>query len=184
MRQALKSGQFWDVEPYLKDYPNLSKIDEKTIARHLYVPEFPDADLIWRTSGEQRLSNFMLYQAAYAELVEQLLRVAVIVKVDIVEGMAVARQEFLHPESAGAVRGPEHDDVADVARDQLEAPQDERAHQDLPERAVGLHEGEVAPEIPSRHVPPVTYADLPEPKPLATHGNARVIGLSQEIGNL
>ncbi|UYO97557.1 extracellular solute-binding protein [Microbacterium sp. M28] len=32
VRQALKSGQFWDVEPYLKDYPNLSKIDEKTIA--------------------------------------------------------------------------------------------------------------------------------------------------------
>ncbi|MFB7249985.1 extracellular solute-binding protein [Microbacterium sp. NPDC056234] len=32
VRQALKSGQFWDVEPYLKDYENLSKIDEKTIA--------------------------------------------------------------------------------------------------------------------------------------------------------
>ena len=32
VRQALKSGQFWDVEPYLKDYPNLSKIDDKTLA--------------------------------------------------------------------------------------------------------------------------------------------------------
>lgn len=32
VRQALKSGQFWDVEPYLADYPNLSQIDEKTIA--------------------------------------------------------------------------------------------------------------------------------------------------------
>ena len=45
------------------------KVDEKTFARHLYVPEQSDADLVWRTSGEQRLSNFMLWQAAYAELV-------------------------------------------------------------------------------------------------------------------
>ena len=45
------------------------KVDEKTFARHLYVPEVGDADMIWRTSGEQRLSNFMLWQAAYAELV-------------------------------------------------------------------------------------------------------------------
>jgi undecaprenyl diphosphate synthase len=33
------------------------------------VPEVSDADMIWRTSGEQRLSNFMLWQAAYAEMV-------------------------------------------------------------------------------------------------------------------
>jgi undecaprenyl diphosphate synthase len=45
------------------------KVDEKTFARHLYVPELPDADLVWRTSGEQRLSNFMLWQAAYSEMV-------------------------------------------------------------------------------------------------------------------
>lgn len=45
------------------------KIDERTFARHLYVSELPDADLIWRTSGEQRLSNFMLWQAAYSEMV-------------------------------------------------------------------------------------------------------------------
>ena len=45
------------------------KVDERTFARHLYVPEVGDADLIWRTSGEQRLSNFMLWQAAYAELI-------------------------------------------------------------------------------------------------------------------
>jgi undecaprenyl diphosphate synthase len=45
------------------------KVDEKTFASHLYVPELADADLVWRTSGEQRLSNFMLWQAAYAELV-------------------------------------------------------------------------------------------------------------------
>ena len=45
------------------------KIDERAIARHLYVPELAEADLIWRTSGEQRLSNFMLWQAAYSEFV-------------------------------------------------------------------------------------------------------------------
>ena len=48
---------------------NPDKIDERTFARHLYVPEQSDADLVWRTSGEQRLSNFMLWQAAYSELV-------------------------------------------------------------------------------------------------------------------
>lgn len=44
-------------------------IDERTIGRYLYVPELPDADMIWRTSGEQRLSNYMLWQAAYSEMV-------------------------------------------------------------------------------------------------------------------
>jgi undecaprenyl diphosphate synthase len=45
------------------------KVDEKTFAKFLYVPEGADADLVWRTSGEHRLSNFMLWQAAYSELV-------------------------------------------------------------------------------------------------------------------
>ena len=36
---------------------NPDKVDEKTFARHLYVPELADADLVWRTSGEQRLSQ-------------------------------------------------------------------------------------------------------------------------------
>lgn len=45
------------------------KVDEKVFARYLYVPELAEADLVWRTSGEQRLSNFMLWQAAYSEFV-------------------------------------------------------------------------------------------------------------------
>jgi len=45
------------------------KVDEKTFGRHLYVPHLAEADMLWRTSGEQRLSNYMLWQAAYAELV-------------------------------------------------------------------------------------------------------------------
>ena len=39
-----------------------------TIADHLYAPDAPDVDLLIRTSGEQRLSNFLLWQSAYAEL--------------------------------------------------------------------------------------------------------------------
>jgi undecaprenyl diphosphate synthase len=46
-----------------------SKIDEKAIARHLYDPEMPDPDLMVRTSGEYRISNFLLWELAYSELV-------------------------------------------------------------------------------------------------------------------
>ena len=44
------------------------KIDEEMIARHLYTANLPDPDLIIRTSGEMRLSNFLLWQSAYAEI--------------------------------------------------------------------------------------------------------------------
>ena len=44
-------------------------VSEADIAAHLYAPELPDPDLVIRTSGEQRLSNFLLWQSAYAELV-------------------------------------------------------------------------------------------------------------------
>lgn len=43
-------------------------IDESTVERHLYTAGFPDPDFIIRTGGEQRLSNFLLWQSAYAEL--------------------------------------------------------------------------------------------------------------------
>ena len=48
---------------------NPAKIDERTIAAHLDEPGLPDVDLFIRTSGEQRTSNFLLWQSAYAELV-------------------------------------------------------------------------------------------------------------------
>lgn len=44
------------------------KIDESIINRHLYAQNLPDVDLLIRTSGEQRISNFMLWHLAYAEL--------------------------------------------------------------------------------------------------------------------
>jgi undecaprenyl diphosphate synthase len=43
-------------------------IDEKTFSRFLYTRELPDPDLLIRTSGEMRLSNFLLWQAAYSEI--------------------------------------------------------------------------------------------------------------------
>ena len=46
-----------------------SQVTEKTVAKHLDEPEMPDVDLFLRTSGEQRTSNFLLWQSAYAEMV-------------------------------------------------------------------------------------------------------------------
>jgi undecaprenyl diphosphate synthase len=46
----------------------IEKIDEASIAERLYDSEMPDPDLLIRTSGEQRISNFLLWRAAYAEL--------------------------------------------------------------------------------------------------------------------
>lgn len=43
-------------------------IDEETITRHLYAPDIPDPDLLIRTSGEQRISNFLLWEIAYTEI--------------------------------------------------------------------------------------------------------------------
>jgi undecaprenyl diphosphate synthase len=45
------------------------RITERTIAKHLYTPDLPDVDLFVRSSGEQRTSNFLLWQSAYAEMV-------------------------------------------------------------------------------------------------------------------
>lgn len=45
------------------------RVTERTFARYLDEPDLPDVDLFWRTSGEQRTSNFLPWQSAYAELV-------------------------------------------------------------------------------------------------------------------
>ena len=47
---------------------NPDDIDEQTISQNLYHPEIPDVDLMIRTAGDQRISNFLLWQLAYAEL--------------------------------------------------------------------------------------------------------------------
>jgi undecaprenyl diphosphate synthase len=43
------------------------QVDEDALRAHLYAPQMPDPDLVIRTSGELRVSNFLLWQAAYAE---------------------------------------------------------------------------------------------------------------------
>ena len=48
---------------------NPDKISDRTLARHLYAPDMPDPDLLVRTSGEFRISNYLLWELAYAELV-------------------------------------------------------------------------------------------------------------------
>ena len=79
---------------------------------------------------------------AHMKPIEQLLRVGVAIEVDVVVRMAVAGQELLDPQRAGAMRRPDHDDIAEPARNQLDAAEDERPHEDLAQLGVGLHEGE------------------------------------------
>jgi len=53
----------------VEDGVDPSRVDEEALAERLFAPEIADVDLLIRTSGEVRLSNFLLWQAAYAELV-------------------------------------------------------------------------------------------------------------------
>ena len=46
-----------------------AEINEQVISQHLYTHKWPDPDLLIRTSGEMRISNFLLWQISYAELV-------------------------------------------------------------------------------------------------------------------
>jgi tritrans,polycis-undecaprenyl-diphosphate synthase [geranylgeranyl-diphosphate specific] len=46
----------------------LEQIDEKAVSKRLYTGDMPDPDLVIRTSGEERISNFLLWQMAYSEL--------------------------------------------------------------------------------------------------------------------
>jgi undecaprenyl diphosphate synthase len=48
---------------------DVAEIDEKVVAQHLYTKHLPDPDLLIRTSGEMRISNFLLWQISYTELV-------------------------------------------------------------------------------------------------------------------
>ena len=56
------------VNNYFKNKKNIKKITEKNIESGLYTKGQPDVDLLIRTGGQQRMSNFLLWQSAYAEL--------------------------------------------------------------------------------------------------------------------
>ncbi len=55
------------VKKLVQEGVSTDEITEESIARHLYAPEVPPIDMVVRTSGEQRLSNFMLWRSAYSE---------------------------------------------------------------------------------------------------------------------
>jgi len=56
------------VRSLVHDHVPPQQIDEAAISSRLYVPDLPDPDLIIRTAGESRVSNFLLWQSAYAEM--------------------------------------------------------------------------------------------------------------------
>ena len=56
------------IKKIIKDDLKIEEITEKTFRKYLYLPNIPDPDLVIRTSGEQRISNFLLWQIAYSEL--------------------------------------------------------------------------------------------------------------------
>ncbi len=59
VREIARKAAAGEIEP--------DRVDEATVAAHLYAPDVPDPDLIVRTSGEMRVSNFLLWQCAYSE---------------------------------------------------------------------------------------------------------------------
>jgi undecaprenyl diphosphate synthase len=56
------------VQDLVRSGVRADRIDEKALRSHLYFPDMPDPDLVVRTSGEYRISNFLLWQLAYSEL--------------------------------------------------------------------------------------------------------------------
>ena len=73
---ALSYGSRTEIAAAARDIARQAKagtldpetVNEATVAAHLYAPDIPDPDLMIRTSGEMRLSNFLLWQLSYAEL--------------------------------------------------------------------------------------------------------------------
>ena len=57
------------VKAMVADGVSEAKVSEQQIRKYLYHPEMPDPDLVVRTSGEFRISNFLLWQIAYSELI-------------------------------------------------------------------------------------------------------------------
>lgn len=69
IKNSTGSSQLCDCSPDCLPASDLLQITQKDIASHLYTANIPDPELLIRTSGEMRISNFMLWQIAYSELV-------------------------------------------------------------------------------------------------------------------
>jgi undecaprenyl diphosphate synthase len=71
---AANYGGQWDMVQAVKNWQaanpnaNVSQLTQAQLAQHLSTADMPEVDLLIRTGGEQRISNFLLWQAAYAEL--------------------------------------------------------------------------------------------------------------------
>ena len=57
------------IQRMINDGVRASDVDEKLVSKYLYAPDMPDPDMMVRTSGEYRTSNFLLWQLAYSELI-------------------------------------------------------------------------------------------------------------------
>ena len=65
LKNAIKNI-YYDIKN--NNITNIENIDENFIKNYLYTKNIPDPDLVIRTSGEKRLSNFLMYQSSYSEL--------------------------------------------------------------------------------------------------------------------
>lgn len=57
------------IRKIVLDGVDAADLNSELVSRYLYAPDMPDPDLVIRTSGESRISNFLLWQLAYSELV-------------------------------------------------------------------------------------------------------------------
>lgn len=95
-------------------------LDPTAFARFLTIPEMPDVDLVIRSSGEHRLSNFLLWQAAYAEFYFPGILWPDFDRHRLLE--AVIEYQARHRRFGGAVDAPEQADGADVAENESGSP--------------------------------------------------------------
>ena len=105
------------------------------------------------------------------EAIEQVLDARVAVQVEVGVGMAVAGEELLDPEGPGTVHRSDEHDVAQAACDQLPPAQQEGAHEDLAQLAVGLHQREQMVAIDLDHFTRLDGADAPESAAPGQHGH-------------
>lgn len=68
-REEIVNGAKRAAELYKSGEITLEELNEKNFSRFLYTNDLPDLDLVIRPSGEKRLSNFLIWQSAYAEFV-------------------------------------------------------------------------------------------------------------------